>query len=60
MTLLSTTTAAKLLGVTQRMVRMYIDGGKLEARRYGREWLITEREVKRLKRERTGSKRGPK
>ena len=37
---ITTTAAAELLGVTPRRVRQYIEGGRLKARKIGRDYLV--------------------
>ncbi len=44
--MVSTTDAAKLLGVSPRRVRALIDAGELKAQRVGRAWLVDESSVR--------------
>ena len=50
--LLTTRQAAEILGVTPRAVLKQIMAGDLPARRYGREWLATEYDVRHAARKR--------
>jgi excisionase family DNA binding protein len=43
--------AAALLGVTAATLRQQIRNGKLRARKVGRDWHVTPREVERYRRE---------
>ena len=45
------TQAAALLGVTAASLRQQIPNGKVKARKVGRDWTVTEREVERYRRE---------
>jgi len=48
--LLTTTQAAEMLNVTQRMIRAYCQDGRLKATKVGRDWLIEESDLDQLKR----------
>ena len=48
---LTLTEAAALLGVTPDTLRQQIHNGALKARKVGRDWTVTEREVDRYRRE---------
>ncbi len=48
---LTLTEAAALLGVTAATLRQQIANGKLKARKVGRDWHVTPREVERYRRE---------
>jgi len=50
---------AKLLGVTPRYIRIEIEAGRLQATKFGRDWVIAEEAVKTWKANRP-LKRGPK
>ena len=43
--------AAALLGVTAATLRQQIANGKLRAKKIGRDWQVTPREVERYRRE---------
>ena len=43
--------AAALLGVTAATLRQQIANGKLRARKVGRDWTVTPREVERYRKE---------
>jgi len=45
------TEAAALLGVTAATLRQQIAHGKLRARKVGRDWTVTRREVERYRQE---------
>ena len=45
------TKAAALLGVTAATLRQQIANGRLRARKVGRDWWVTPREVERYRRE---------
>lgn len=47
----STTTkgAANTLGVTNRRIRALIKAGKLKATKNGRDWIIEEREIEKIR-----------
>jgi excisionase family DNA binding protein len=55
--MLTTTQAAAILKIAARTVKDYCADGRLQAVKYGRDWLIEETEVKRYQRERRP--RGP-
>lgn len=42
---LTTTQAAERLGISTRRVRALISAGQLPAKRIGRDWLISERDL---------------
>ena len=44
--------AASLLGITAATLRQQIANGKLKARKIGRDWWVTPKEVERYARER--------
>jgi excisionase family DNA binding protein len=48
MRLLTTTEVAARLGVIPRRVRQLIAEGRIKARKNGRDWLISEAEVRRF------------
>jgi excisionase family DNA binding protein len=50
--------AAALLGVTPATLRQQIANGRLRAKKIGRDWQVTTREVERYRREVAG-KPGP-
>ena len=49
--MLTLTQAATLLGVTAATLRQQIANGRIKARKVGRDWTVTEREVERYRRE---------
>ena len=49
--MLSTTEAAKSLGLSPATLRQQIKNGKLAARRLGRDWYIAPEEVERYRKE---------
>lgn len=49
MKIMSTAQAAQALGVGQQRVREFIRDGLLPAQRLGREWLIKESDLKRVR-----------
>ena len=49
---LTVTQAAALLGVTPQRVRFMIKAGKLQAKKWGRDWQIDAESVERYKKER--------
>lgn len=48
MVTISTTEAARRLGITQARVRQLILAGRLPATRLGRDWAIEERQLSRV------------
>ena len=52
--LITTVEAAKRLGVSRPRVQQYISGGRLKARKIGRDLLIDERDLTTLVRRRVG------
>jgi len=49
---ITVTAAAALLGVTPQRVRFMIKAGKLQAKKWGRDWQIDAESVERYKKER--------
>lgn len=49
--MLTLTQAAERLGVSAVTLRLQIHNGKLKARKVGRDWTVSEREVERYRRE---------
>lgn len=49
--------AADRLGLSPTTLRIQIRNGRLRARKLGRDWLLTEAEVERYRRESLGRKR---
>ena len=47
--MLTTMEASKVLGVSQRRVQALIETGRLPAKRYGRMWLIREKDLEKVK-----------
>jgi excisionase family DNA binding protein len=45
------TQAAALLGVTAATLRQQIANGRLRARKLGRDWIVTRREIERYRQE---------
>lgn len=52
---ITTIAAAELLGVTPRRVRQYIEGGRLRARKIGRDYLVDAEGVAAFKPRPTGN-----
>ena len=51
------TEAAELLGLDPSSLRHQIANGKLRAKKMGRDWFVTPREVERYRRESKGTRR---
>ena len=49
--MLTLTEAAARLGVTAATLRQQVANGRLRARKMGRDWTVSEREVERYRRE---------
>jgi len=49
--MLTLTEAAQSLGLSPITLRIQIRNGKLKARKLGRDWIVTQREVERYRRE---------
>jgi excisionase family DNA binding protein len=48
MSFISTKRAAEILGVNDSRVRQLILGGRLPARKIGRDWIIREKDLKKV------------
>jgi len=57
MTIITTTEAAKRLGVTPTRVRALIEAKRLKAFKYGREWLIDPKDLEAVKDRKVGRPR---
>lgn len=57
MKIITTTEAAKRLGVTPTRVRALIESGRLKAFKYGREWLIDPKDLEAVKNRKVGRPR---
>ena len=57
MKIITTTEAAKRLGVTPTRVRALIEAKRLKAFKYGREWLIDPKDLEAVKDRRVGRPR---
>ena len=57
MKIITTTEAAKRLGVTPNRVRALIDAKRLKAFKYGREWLIDPKDLEAVKVRKVGRPR---
>ena len=53
------TEAAALLGVAASTLRVQANRGQLKARKVGRDWHVTRREIERYRRESLGRHKGP-
>ena len=49
--MMTLTKAAKVLGINPGTLRVQIAKGKLKAKKMGRDWFVSEREVARYERE---------
>ena len=54
MKIITTTEAAKRLGVTPNRVRALIEAKRLKAFKYGREWLIDPKDLEAVKNRKVG------
>ena len=54
---MTTNEAAALLGLSPRTVRVQIRNGAIKAKKVGRDWSITPREVERYRAESLGKRR---
>ena len=59
MKIITTTEAAKRLGVTPTRVRALIEAKLLKAFKYGREWLIDPKDLEAVKERKVGRPRKP-
>jgi len=57
MKIITTTEAAKRLGVTPTRVRALIEAKRLKAFKYGREWLIDPKDLEAVKNRKVGRPR---
>lgn len=54
MNMITTTQAARKLGVSERRVRALIKGGRIKANRFGRVWAILEESLEAVKYRKSG------